>query len=151
MPDSSCRLHQIMADLGPSSPDIRAVSQGAAESWTVLFADDWLVHLALRDGPSRLELAVCLGRLPQSPEAAIQLLFFNFLTAETGGARMGLSALNRQIHLFIDLPLYGIDLSCVRDTCRSLVAVGASWAQHMAGFEGPAFPTPSGLTIDERA
>lgn len=124
----------ILQDLGPQSADVVSVVQDEVNAWAVTFRDESLVQLTWLEGPPRLELLAGIGRLdPQAAREVLEgLLMFNLLSADSGGARMALSASDRALYLMRDLPLGSLSLDGVRDALRSLAGAGQAWREALA-------------------
>jgi len=120
----------IIRELGPESQDVSSVAATGDASWVVQFENDAEVHLACRQSPPRLELMAPVASLPTGLEedAMRALLMFNFLSADTGGARMSLSATNDAVFLVRDLPEAELSLVAVQQALRELAELAARWA-----------------------
>lgn len=132
----------LMQDIGPHSADVASVVQDDSNAWAVGFQDGSLVQLTWLDGPPRLELLARVTRLEPllAHELLEGLLMFNLLSADSGGARMALSASDRSLYLMRDLPPDALSLDGLRDALRSLAAMAGKWRDALAAQR--AGPTP---------
>lgn len=132
----------LMQDIGPRSADIASVVQDDTNTWAVGLQDGALLQLTWLDGPPRLELLARIGPLDPlaSREVLEGLLMFNLLSADSGGARMALSASDRSLYLLRDLPPESLSLDGLRDALRSLAGAAQSWREALSRQD--ASPTP---------
>ena len=133
----------MFQDIGPHSADIVSVVQDDTNAWAIGFQDDSLVQVHWLENPPRLELLASIAPLPPlAPREVLEgLLMFNLLSADNGGARMALSAPQRQLYLLRDLPADGLNLASLRDTLRTLAGMARNWRDALAAQPMPA-PTP---------
>lgn len=141
-------LNGLLQDLGPRCADVAAVVQDGASAWTVRFRDDSLVRLGWMDKPPRLELLAPVIRLAPLVDREVLegLLMFNLLSADSGGARMALSASDRSLHLMRDLPPESLHLDGLRDALRALAGLAAHWREALVAKDAchtPLSPIPS--------
>lgn len=151
---SADELSHLLRDVATVSPDIENIIQDEIQSWAVRFLDDGVIHLALREQPARLELMASIGNWPSNApeEFASLLLMFNFLSKDTGGARMGLSAHDRRIYLVADLPRSIADAYTLRDELRRFATLAANWCDAVAHARQPQVPAvPRHVSIDRQA
>ena len=133
MPLSADQLHLVMMELGPASPEIVQLVTDESGNWGVLLDDQTQVHLSLRDAPTRLELAAIVGTLPEeAPEVMAMLLTFNLMSHETGGARMALSADERDVYLMMDLPEAAVDLPGLQSALQTFAGLAQTWRSYLA-------------------
>ncbi len=130
-------LAWVLQDLGPRSGDVASVVQDDVNAWAVRFQDDALVQLTWLELPPRLELLTGIGRLaPLAAREALEgLLMFNLLSADSGGARMALSASDRSLYLLRDLTPDSLSLDGVRDALRSLAGMAEQWRGALSAQE----------------
>jgi len=132
-------LELIIGELGPQSPDINAVASTGPGAWAVQFENGAIVHLAQRVAPSRLELRTEVASLPAEADmqAMRAILMFNFLSIDTGGQRMGLSAMHDLVFLIRDLPESELSLRAVQGALRGLADQAAKWALILDAYHEP--------------
>ena len=140
-------LEPVMSEIGPQSPDVVAVVRDGDDSWAVQFESGAVVNLACRSAPARLELMVRAGAAPPSSREDVlrALLMFNFLSADTGGARMGLGTEGSAVYLIRDLPESAITKPAVQIAMQALVAVAGKWRhflERVATHPGDLPPLP---------
>jgi hypothetical protein len=125
------QLDLIIGELGPESADIHCVAATGPATWAVQFDNDAVVHLAWRLSPPRLELMTAVARLPAAADREVMraILMFNFLSLDTGGVRMGLSAEDDTVFLIRDLPGPELSLSAVQDAMRAMAGLATQWAR----------------------
>jgi hypothetical protein len=127
---SAVRLDEIIDQLGPESPDVNCVAATGHEMWAVQCDNGAIAHLTRRDAPRRLELMAEVASLHAgtSMKAMRALLMFNFLSVDTGGLRMGLSAVDDAVFLIRDIPEADLSLAVLQGALRELVDLAAKWA-----------------------
>ncbi len=126
-------LDPVMNELGPECSDIAAIAQPGEDSWAVHFANGRVVNLALRSDPARVEMMVGVGTAPKGTREDVMrcLMMFNFLSADTGGARMGLSALDDAVFLIRDLAQPDITTPALHAEMRALADVAQKWREFL--------------------
>ena len=135
----------LLQDLAPQSADVASVVQNDTNAWSVSFRDDSQLQVTWLEGPPRLEL---LARItPLDPlvtrEVLEGLLMFNLLSADSGGARMALSASDRCLYLMRDQPLESLNLDGVRNALRSLAGMAQKWREALSAQDaGKTSSTP---------
>jgi hypothetical protein len=126
----------IVQELGPAGQDIAAVLQNGKASWVLQFENQGLMHLAWRHDPPRLELMTPVAQL--DPDASAQalrpLLMFNFLSADTAGSRMALSAHADTVFLVRDIPEAQLSVQNVLAAMRGAADVASKWRQVLRGL-----------------
>ncbi|MBC5765505.1 type III secretion system chaperone [Ramlibacter albus] len=128
MPNALQHLALLLEDLGPATPGVACVTRNGDGVWLVRFDDGGAVHLAVRDDAPRLELAAEVGLLAQhDAEFALRAaMMFNFLSADTGGARMALAA-DDTVYLMRDVPLEAITLADLQAHIAELDNIAHEW------------------------
>jgi hypothetical protein len=80
-------------------------------------------------------------------DAMRALLMFNFLSVDTGGVRMGLSALDRSVYMIRDIPDADLSVHAVQGACRGLADLAAKWAAILAALEAQADAAPAAAQL----
>lgn len=131
-------LSLLIDELGPNSADVETVLKTADAAWLVRFKNEAVTQLTWHEQPARLEIATHVCRLGEAQGSCQMelMLNFNLLTHLNGGARMAISAPDRDVYLIRDQDIRDLPLQQLQDLLRSLVNTAQSWK---TAFEtGPA-------------
>jgi hypothetical protein len=140
-------LEPVMNEIGPDCSDIAAVFRDGEDSWAVQLDGGSIVNVARRSDPARVEMTVLAGTAPKGlrEEVLRALLMFGFLSADTGGARMGLGAADDGVYMIRDLPASDITTRALHAEMQALAEVAARWGEFLEkaaqGEELPPLPS----------
>ena len=136
-------LEPVMHEIGPECPDVMAVVKDGEASWAVQFENGSVVNLARRTEPARVEMMVHAGTAPKGTREDVlrALMMFNFLSADTGGARMALGAVGDSVYLVRDLAESDITTPALHAEMRALTTVAGKWREFLeSAAHGHALP-----------
>jgi hypothetical protein len=136
-------LEPVLNEIGPVNADVVAVYRDGEDSWAVQFDGEAIVNLARRANPNRLEMMVLAGIAPKGlrDEVVRSLLMFNFLSSDSGGARMGLGAVDDTVYLIRDLPETDLTAAALYAEMKALATVAGKWREFLlAAADGEALP-----------
>src|SRR5437868_13374491 len=86
-------VHQLLEQLGPSTPEVTNVTQIAEDVWAVGYDEQSVLILQMDDDASTLVVSCAVGRpRPESRETVFEaLLTYNSQWRQTGGVRMAMA------------------------------------------------------------
>lgn len=129
------KIQQLMAELGPSLPDIDAVVQTEDPSWAVQFSDETVLIIEPSEDPARMVFSTELGSASDSLQLPIYqtLLCYNLLWRETGGIKIGLAGPKGALILSSELCLDGLTLMNLQDAINNFLNIARSWSKYVIG------------------
>lgn len=123
MESATQRVQLLLNELEASDGVALLFHDGACE-WALQYDDESIVHLTWREGHPRLELACMVAPLPDEPNGSLlkALLMFNYLSEDSGGARLAVSAHDNQVRLLRDLAPSLLELPILKQALQGMRA-----------------------------
>ncbi|MGE4243168.1 type III secretion system chaperone [Ramlibacter sp.] len=125
--DTLCLL---MDEIGPRARDFTIVMQDGLASWALEYEGGRRVHVSAREEPPRVEIMVEVCAFPQCGPAEVlkMLMMFNFMSADTAGARMALCSPDDTVYVVRDLPLDEAQGLRLESAIARLASIASLWA-----------------------
>lgn len=146
------RIQQLLAELGPVTPEVAAVGQEPdGASWAIELTDETLVSVEFDAVRDKISMSVGLPKPPADRRGDVYeaLLTYNMLWQDVSALRLAMDQPGGEIVQVTEAPAASLDVAQLQAILRDFVEKAALWRQAIAaGCFVPADETASVATAD---